>query len=68
MGTPVSLFNKSDHYDIIEILLKVALNTIDQPRPAKATYSSGRRNLALTDRNNITSTNCVYISPLCWQI
>jgi len=39
MGTPVSLFNKSDHYDIIEILLKLALNTIDQPKAATATYS-----------------------------
>ena len=27
-GTPVSYTNKTDHYDIIEILLKVALNTI----------------------------------------
>jgi hypothetical protein len=39
MGTSVSLFNKSDYYDIIEILLKLALNTIDQPKPTKATYS-----------------------------
>ena len=29
-GTPVSSTNKSDHHDIIEILLKVALNTIKQ--------------------------------------
>jgi hypothetical protein len=27
-GTPVSSTNKTDHHDIIEILLKVALNTI----------------------------------------
>ena len=27
-GTPVSSSNKTDHHDIIQILLKVALNTI----------------------------------------
>jgi hypothetical protein len=27
-GTPVSSINEIDHYDITEILLKVALNTI----------------------------------------
>ena len=30
MGTPVSSTNKTDHHDITEILLKVALNTINQ--------------------------------------
>jgi hypothetical protein len=35
-GTPVSSTNKTDHQDITEILLKVALNTINQPSiPAK---------------------------------
>jgi len=29
-GPPVSSTNKTDHYDILEILLKVALNTIKQ--------------------------------------
>jgi hypothetical protein len=29
--TPVSSTNKTDHHDITEILLKVVLNTIDQP-------------------------------------
>jgi hypothetical protein len=28
LGTPVSSTNKTDHHDISEILLKVALNTI----------------------------------------
>jgi len=28
LGTPVSSTNKTDHYNIIEILLKLALNTI----------------------------------------
>jgi hypothetical protein len=27
LGTPVSSTNKTDHFDITEILLKVALNT-----------------------------------------
>jgi hypothetical protein len=30
-GTPVTSTNKTDHQDITEILLKVALNTIKQP-------------------------------------
>jgi hypothetical protein len=30
-GTPVSSTNKTDCHNIIEILLKVALNTINQP-------------------------------------
>jgi hypothetical protein len=29
MGIPVSSTNKTDHHDIAEILLKVALNTIN---------------------------------------
>jgi hypothetical protein len=29
--SPFSSTNKTDHYDIPEILLKVALNTINQP-------------------------------------
>jgi hypothetical protein len=33
-GTPVSSTNKTDHHDIAEILLKVALNTIS-PNPKK---------------------------------
>jgi hypothetical protein len=31
LGNPVSPTNKSDPHDIAEILLKVALNTINQP-------------------------------------
>jgi len=30
-GSPVSSSNKTDRHDITEILLKVALNTINQP-------------------------------------
>jgi hypothetical protein len=32
-GTPVSSTNKTDHQDIAEILLKVALNTINLNQP-----------------------------------
>ena len=31
--TPVSSSNKTDHHDITDILLKVALNTIKQTKP-----------------------------------
>jgi hypothetical protein len=31
-GTPVSSTNKTDRHDVIEILLKVALSTIDQTK------------------------------------
>ena len=31
-GLPVSSTNKTDHHNITEILLKVALNTIKQPK------------------------------------
>ena len=33
--SPVSSINKTDRHDITEILLKVALNTINQTKPAK---------------------------------
>ena len=33
LDTPVSSTNKTDHHDITEILLKVALNTINQIKP-----------------------------------
>jgi hypothetical protein len=32
-GTPVSSTNKTDFHNITEILLKVALNTINQTKP-----------------------------------
>ena len=33
LGTPVSSTNKTDCYDITELLLKVVLNTISQAKP-----------------------------------
>ena len=32
-GTPVSSTNKTDHHNITEILLRVALNTINKTKP-----------------------------------
>ena len=37
-GTSVSSTNKTDHHDITEILLKVALNTIKQPTPPYSVF------------------------------
>jgi hypothetical protein len=34
MGTQVSSTNKTDRHDITEILLKVALSTINQTKPS----------------------------------
>ena len=39
MGTSVSSINKTNQHDIIEILLKVALNTINQPTNRRAISS-----------------------------
>jgi hypothetical protein len=41
-GTPVSSTNKTDRHDITEILLKVALNTINQnPRKMALGWANG---------------------------
>ena len=37
-GTPVSSTNKADHHDITEILLRVALNTINQAKQMVIRY------------------------------
>jgi hypothetical protein len=39
-GTPVSSPYKTDRHDITEILLKVALNTINQTKPNQSTYGN----------------------------
>jgi hypothetical protein len=39
-GTPVSSINKTDRHDITEILLKVALNTINHNQPPFSTMFS----------------------------
>ena len=45
-GTPVSSTNKTDHQDLTEILLKVALNTITLIFPLKF-VKKGEKNPAL---------------------
>jgi hypothetical protein len=43
-GTPVSSNNKTERNDIAEILLKVALSTINQPnQPSKLVLHEGRK-------------------------
>ena len=48
-GPPVSSTNKTDHHDITEILLKMALNTIKQTN--KSIWKYSRRNIFL--ENNL---------------
>jgi len=40
--TPVAFSNKTNRHDITEILLKVALNTINQTKPLRYFISIGR--------------------------
>ena len=52
--TPVSSTNKTDHHDISEILLKVALNTINQTKPSFIYYIV---NKVIGKHNSETMTN-----------
>jgi hypothetical protein len=47
-GSPVSSINKTDRHDIVEILLKVALNTINQTRANKK-----QTNKQINERTNL---------------
>jgi len=42
-GTPVSSINKTDRHDITDILLKVVLNTINQPILDKYTSKKDKK-------------------------
>jgi hypothetical protein len=60
-GTPVSSTNKADHHDITEILLKVALNTINQPYNIRPWWKTFLKYhvcpfVCLVTKNQITST------------
>ena len=46
LNTPVSCTNKTDHHDITEILLKVALNTIN-PKPTQFPFTGHWQQLIL---------------------
>jgi hypothetical protein len=53
-GTPVSSKNKTDcHHDIAEILLEVALSTINQP--TNQTHPPSYYNLIFFKRSNISN-------------
>jgi hypothetical protein len=72
-GTLVSSTNKTDHQDITEILLKVALNTINQPTTLLQSYFVYRRKnqlqLVITDNFSPRIATCtcspVIILPSC---
>jgi hypothetical protein len=50
--SPVSFTNKTDCHDITEILLKVALNTINQHKPTRIRKSKNRHHIAKRKRTN----------------
>jgi hypothetical protein len=52
-GPPVSSTNKTDHHDIIEILLKVALNTIKQIGFVCLFYTDTLQEWYVVFKNNI---------------
>jgi len=58
VGTPVSSTNKTDRHDIqnvVEILLKLALNTINpKPNPITLTQSYSRNSIKKLIYNNAT--------------
>ena len=58
MGTSVSATNKTDLHNITEILLKVALNTINHKPTTKTEISLGERELRLYsfENDNIPSS------------
>ena len=66
-GTPVSSTNKTDRHDITEIVLKVALNTINQPNNK---YISGlflclmiwvRQVVRFVDISGIVDHHCLHL-------
>ena len=61
LGTPVSATNKTDRHDIAEILLKVALNTIN-PNPNLAEDDDITRHAQYIGRTYSMLT----IRPACW--
>ena len=56
LGTLISTINKTDHQDIIEILLKVTLNTINQKNLTSNNRFVFTRNLALTSNKTLLHT------------
>jgi hypothetical protein len=63
-GTPVSSTNKTDHHDLTEILLKVALNTINQQNQPTITYLYHFRNI-IVNACGIDVYHSCYILTVC---
>ena len=59
-GTPVSSTSKTEHYDIIEILLKVALSTVTSPQACTITI--------ITMGNRFVLPSFLYIICRCYYI
>ena len=62
-GTPVSSINKTDHSDITETLLKVALNTIIIYKPCKIDVNNANDKIFITIKIAITDIQ-VLVSEL----
>ena len=68
-GTPVSSTNKTDHHDITEILLKVALNTITH-KPIKSNFKMRKtlckkgviKQISESDKTNKKQNKTMYAS------
>jgi hypothetical protein len=68
-GTPVSPTNKTDHHNITEILLKVALSTINHVKPHRVNVRPSF--IMATSRGDTGSIMPVlqngYTSPICYH-
>jgi len=70
-GTPVSSTSKTDHHDIAELLLKVALNTINQTNNLISYYNHHHKHI-LNDFVNVYSISLItqliflYIISINW--
>ena len=60
LGTLVSSTNKTDHHDIAEILLEMALNTIHQTKPTWQGHNVVLRYSFKTYFRQATGWGCVY--------
>jgi hypothetical protein len=64
LGTPVSTTNKTDLHDISEILLKVAINTINQTKPkTKGLKQVRQKSVYVTNARGDFETKCKLQQP-----
>ena len=66
-GTLVSSTNTADRHDITEILLKVALNTINQTRFTRIQFYSIKHNYPELDKNEYWCKSETYLGCLCYH-